>query len=223
MSNLGDYLGQLMAEIAMARMQADLETVRIAELYAAHPLLRTMAVPRLRLPDVDLDLPVLIRASEAPRDGETTRGGVQPREMRNTFESVLRTHLAKAGTSLSRMENTRLRATLADRERTRLSPAETAVDINRNADELTSAAMAVLGTPDAPVVDPVALKNDVRLAFLQLRTPPPRLDVIVSSAEIREGASNDNVTRIRLKITEQGVEWTSIETNGEMQDRLVPE
>ena len=32
MPYLGDYLGQLMAEIAIARMHADLETVRLAEM-----------------------------------------------------------------------------------------------------------------------------------------------------------------------------------------------
>ncbi len=41
MPNLGDYLGQLLSEITLARMHADLESIRIAELYAAHPLLRT--------------------------------------------------------------------------------------------------------------------------------------------------------------------------------------
>ena len=60
MPYLGEYLGHLMAELAIARMEADLETVRLAELYAAHPLLRSMPVPHLRLPDVDVDLPVLI-------------------------------------------------------------------------------------------------------------------------------------------------------------------
>ncbi len=64
MPNLGDYLGQLLSELSIARMQADLETVRLAELYAMHPLLRTMPVPHMRLPDVDLEIPVLIKASE---------------------------------------------------------------------------------------------------------------------------------------------------------------
>lgn len=89
MPYLGDYLGQLMAEIAIARMHADLETVRLAEIYAAHPLLRTMSVPRLRLPEVDLELPVLIEQVEETRAGGPARGGVTLGEIRRKFDDVL--------------------------------------------------------------------------------------------------------------------------------------
>ena len=86
MPYLGDYLGQLLSEIAIARMQADLETVRLAELYAAHPLLRTLPVPHLRLPEVALEIPVLIEASEEPRAGESARGGATLADMRLRFD-----------------------------------------------------------------------------------------------------------------------------------------
>ena len=89
MPYLGDFLGQLMSEIALARMQSDLETVRLAELYAEHPLLRTLPVPHLRLPNVDLEVPVLIQASEPPRADESPRGGVKVSELRRRFDAVL--------------------------------------------------------------------------------------------------------------------------------------
>src|SRR5688572_19693895 len=100
MSNLGDYLGQLMSEIAMARMQADLETVRLAELYASHPLLKHLPVPHVRLPDVDVDLPVLIKQAQPPREGESARGGISRTELRAKFRSLLDRELARAGVQL---------------------------------------------------------------------------------------------------------------------------
>src|SRR3989442_8134315 len=76
MPYLGDYLGHLLSEITTARVQADLESVRIADLYASHPLLRHMAVPRFRLPNVTIDAPVVITRMEEAPAGQPVRGGI---------------------------------------------------------------------------------------------------------------------------------------------------
>ena len=86
MPYLGDYLGQLLAEISLARLQADLETVMLAELYAAHSILRTMPVPHMRLPEVELDIPVLISDSEQPRADASTRGGATLADLGRKFD-----------------------------------------------------------------------------------------------------------------------------------------
>jgi hypothetical protein len=36
----------------------------VAELYADHPLLRNMPVPRFRMPDVEIDVPVVVKDTE---------------------------------------------------------------------------------------------------------------------------------------------------------------
>jgi hypothetical protein len=232
MTYLGDYLGQLMAEISMARMQADVETLRIAELYAAHPLLRTMPVPHVRLPNVDLDIPVLIKASAEPRAGESTRGGAPLAEMKRAFDNVLATTLARSHVALSAADTQRLHAALDERMTTHALPIEMSVDVLRVADDLTATALRVVGElrPVASGGEPAvsasvaaALRDAARVEFLKLRTDPPRLTVLVTSAEIREAGTGENVTRLHLKVTEEGVEWTSIETNGISRDRLVPE
>ncbi len=231
MSNLGDYLGQLMSEIAMARMQADLETIRLAELYASHPLLRHLPVPHIRVPDVDLDVPVLIKDAQPPRPGEGPRGGVPQEQLRSAFDALLNEQLQQSKAKLSATTAARLKAALDARDQARLR-LPLWIDVNRAADEYTATAADVLkevqtparrGVPPEAAIDAAALKDRVRQAFLQLRTEPPRLDVIVTSAEIREGATPDNLARIRLKITEQGVEWATIRSNGESRDLLVPE
>jgi len=215
---LGDYLGQLMSELAMARMQADLETVRLAELYAAHPLLRTMPVPHLRLPNVDLDVPVLVKQSQAPRPGESPRGGARLDALRAKFEEVLDRHLGGAA-ALTPVEKTRLRASLD--ERIRATPAETAVDVHKLADDFLERAAQSVGAKHPTLRD--ELRDKVRLEFLKLRSAPPRLDALVTSSELREAGTPDNIVRVRLKISEEGVEWSSVEVDGVRQDRLIPE
>ena len=232
MPYLGDYLGQLLAEISIARMQADLETVRLAELYASHPLLRTMPVPHVRLPDVDLEIPVVIKASEEPRAGESARGGSTLADASKKFDEVLATHLSKASIALSASDRKKLRSALDDRLALKRVPVEISVDVHRLADDLTATALNVIAElkpasdVEKPTVPPriaAELKDTVRLEFLKLRSPPPRLTVLVTSAEIREVGTAENMTRLRLKVSEQGVEWTTIELEGAQQERLVPE
>lgn len=231
MPNLGDYLGQLMSEIALARMQADLESVRIAELYAAHPMLRTLPVPHLRLPEVNLDVPVLIQASEPPREGETSRGGFEPSALRQRFSAVVRRVLDDSGVKLTGAEQSELDRRLDTRIARYQLPGEVAIDVGGIANELTSATMEHLTArkarrAGAALELPESLEAQLHQAavsdFLSERTQPPRLEVRVTSQELRE-AGPEAVTHLRMRITEQGLELTSIEGAKGRQDRLVPE
>ncbi len=62
MSELSETLGHLLCEITRARMAADRESVRIARQYAedADGLLRHFPVPRMRMPQLELTLPVVV-------------------------------------------------------------------------------------------------------------------------------------------------------------------
>jgi len=62
MSELSETLGHLLCEITRARMAADREAVRIAKQYAEDDsgLLRHFPVPRMRLPTLELTLPVVV-------------------------------------------------------------------------------------------------------------------------------------------------------------------
>jgi hypothetical protein len=223
MPNLGDYVGQLLSEISIARMHADLETVRLAELYAMHPLLRTMPVPHVRLPEVDLDIPVLIKAAEQPRVGESARGGLRLGDVRQQFDKVFAAHLSKAGVTLSATDQKKVRVAVEERLAVHAVPSETAIDVHRVADDLTAAALRAVQGLNITPANADEIKDAVRTEFLKLRTPPPRLNVLVTSAEIREAGTAENLTRLRLKVSEQGVEWTTVESEGVRRDRLVPE
>lgn len=232
MPYLGDYIGHLMSEMTIARMQADLEAVRVAELYASHPLLRFMPVPHFRLPEMDLDVPVVIKQVEEPRPEESPRGGVAIAELRKTFDQVLNRQFTKQGFEVTAENKKSLKAALDERISGLTQPRETAVDVHRIADELSNAAISTIREVQV-FREPVEkqrietleaeLKSAIKLEFLKLRKPPPRLNVLATTQEIREAGPAEIVTRIRLKLTEQAVEWTSVESEGQKQDRLVPE
>lgn len=62
MGDLNETLGHLLCEITRARMSADMEAVRIAKLYATDPdgLLQNFPIPRMRMPNVEVSLPVVV-------------------------------------------------------------------------------------------------------------------------------------------------------------------
>jgi hypothetical protein len=64
MPELSDFLGHILEEITRARIQADLEAIRTAKMYAADEtgLLKNFAVPRMRLPNIEISAPVIIIA-----------------------------------------------------------------------------------------------------------------------------------------------------------------
>lgn len=232
MPYLGDFLGLILSEITIARMQADLESVRIAELYSSHPLLKTMPVPHVRLPDVDVDVPVVIKQMEEPLAAQSPRGGAAIADLRRAFDGVLDAQLARIGRPLTAAERDRVRVSL-DASTARLAqPSETAVDVNRAADEFTTAALKAIettppppGAPATPVPPAVVtdLSQRARVEFLKARKPPPRLMALVTTSELREAGAAENLARLRLKISEQGLEWTTIESEGLTRERLIPE
>lgn len=67
--NLGDLLGAILSEATLARVHADLEAARVAELYASHPMLEGAPIPRFRLPEFTVNVPVVIK---------DTSGGTNP-------------------------------------------------------------------------------------------------------------------------------------------------
>ena len=57
---LGDYIGLILSELTIGRAQADVESVRIAEIYSTNKILKNFAVPRLRFENVEITMPVAI-------------------------------------------------------------------------------------------------------------------------------------------------------------------
>ena len=111
-------------------------------------------------------------------------------------------------------------------------PLDVAVDVKRVGDELSRAVLRMLtgsggliktGEPAQVKKLEEELKKAARIEFLKLCKPPPRLHVLVTTREIREAGPCEIITRFQLKITEEAFEWTTIESDGIEQDRLVPE
>jgi hypothetical protein len=232
MPYLGDYLGQLLSEMTMARVQADLEAVRMAEFYANHPLLKHLPVPHFRLPAVTLNVPVVIKEMEEPPPGESPRGSVSFPLLREHFDRILEEHLKRAKIRIPDTERARLNQALDETMSRLRQPPYVSVSVLNIADELVAAVSKVLTVPERQrgAIKPEQmgkladdLRAAVRLEFLNLRTEPPRLHVLVTTSEVREAGPQELLAHLNLSISEEAVEWTVIESQGRAYNKLVPE
>jgi len=155
--------------------------------------------------------------------------------MSQKFDEVLSDQLASAGIQVSEAVRTEIRTALDARMSAKDMPGEVSGDVRRVSDDLTVTAVRILeelstsaeasGTPAPEATAPIAdeLREAARLEFLKLRTAPPRIVAMVASSEVRALGGSENVTRLRLKVSEDGVEWATTDADGTERDRLVPE
>jgi hypothetical protein len=229
MPYLGDFLGQLLSEITVARMQSDLEAVRVAELYAGHPYLKFFAVPRVRLPQLTLDVPVVIERSGIGTDPAVA---AVVSAWRERFAGLLAQFLERMQLNLSAGDRRALEVGL-DRAWARLeTQPEGLASPALVADELVLSVVQTLGKGEggAAPVGParleqlaVELRTAAREAFTQAQAALPRLIVRVGTAQLREAGPLESLTRLHLTVTENAVEWTVVDMQGEAKPRLIPE
>ncbi len=90
---LKDYLGSLVKDLNEARHIADIETARIAEIYANDPLLKHFSVPRMKILETELTIPIAVDHLEHsitteydPIDNQKLYAAVY-KELKNTTET----------------------------------------------------------------------------------------------------------------------------------------
>lgn len=86
MITLKDYIGKIYKEVTNAKVQSDIETLAIAQEYAANPLLKHFSVPNIRIKNMELNIPVAVDKTESVVRDYTERE-VKDIYM-NAFESV---------------------------------------------------------------------------------------------------------------------------------------
>jgi len=219
---LRDLLGALASDVTAARAHADLEAMRIARIYRADPLLRTLPVPLFRLADLTVSLPLAITAvpsvAQSPPVSLSLAASV-------VLALVLSEVSKRGGESTGELTAELARAIEGERVRLEREP-EAMREPVAVADALVSAALAALtGVQRALVAAEDAdgrLEQELRLAararILQL-TPAPGVQIAATTAAVDAVSARDSLVQLRVNLSEGGVQWTI----GEHADHLVPE
>ena len=225
MPNLGDFIGELIGEVALARFRADAETARIAEIYASHELLKHFSVPRYRLPEVNIEVPAIFPEEDVDTE---MPGKLRPNQVLPLFESAFEQALVRQG--ISTPPSAPWRKTLGSRINRELREILSS-DLQPTAEKIADKLLGAVGKvpkisqeiKEALPKITKELRQDLIQRILAARASATRIQVIVSTASIREVSDPDRIVRLRLSLREDSVEWVTIETEQGSQQRLVPE
>jgi hypothetical protein len=227
MPNLGDYLGQIMAEITLARMQGDIAALKIAEQYAANDYLKYLSVPRFRIPNIEIDMPIVIKKVLVPQEDNPKEWNKFIAQIKNITDIKFNAVITERKINLEQEDIKYIRDVL-NNECVELSKGSV-FNLFSVANNLASVfsntlrKIGVLKDPKELNVIEIDLTKKLKAEFIKLKVPQIRLEVLVSSSEIKEAGPDDVLTRLHLKINEEGFEWTTIEVDGIEKDRLVLE
>lgn len=231
MPTLGDYLGLILSEFTRARMNADIESVRIARLYAGDPMLRTMPIPHFRLPNIEMDIPVIVSDMDDVGADPTPTVSDLP-AIRKSFDTVFIKMLEKDKIKITPTNKKKLKSVLDAEFKKMHRPVDVPVDIGLIAEKLSKISSDLIrkfGYHSGTDGDLLSKKFNAELKeaaiseFGKFYKPLPRLHTLVKTAEIREAGPSENITRIHMKISEEGFELLKEEIEDESYDRLVPE
>ncbi len=212
MPKLGEFIGALLADAVQARVRADLEAVKIAEVYSGHELLKHLSVPRFRMPDLTVDVPVLVSSVEGSTAEPGGRSFSQPTPAEVT--RVVRAGLKRSGIRLARADAEKVTEAVADRAeelfetgpQVLLSPATVSRELAATAADAVKAALRRDAPPERVEALQAATRTSMAALLSTKLVESPHLQVVVTSGEIKSHADNESVVRLRLTITEDAVE-----------------
>lgn len=242
MSELSETLGHLLCEITRARMAADRESVRIARQYAEDDggLLRHFPVPRMRMPQLELTLPVVV--SHIP-EGYVTR--VAPDMLVSALSANLREALKAQSIHVSTTEIRRIvradpnlsQGLVSDQLSTQLT--EQLHDHTRRlVDRQAAKAAKVAGSDQAASASQSAerfkaiaaiIRTEVNRTLDALPQRPVGISIDARTQQVKEANQGGSFClNLKLNVTEEGLDML-FEEPGSGQDRspvlsrLVPE
>jgi hypothetical protein len=209
MPKLGEVIGAMLSDVARARVRADIEAMRIADAYSDDPLLKHLPVPRFRLPDIVIDVPVLVSGVDEPSEA-----GAPSKPTEAEIRQAAREGIAQSGLRLTQKQVDSVSAVLVKRANQLF---ETDAPSVRSpgwvANELGSAVVeAVRGVSERDFssrqLEALAASTKASMTALAAAklVPPPSVNVAVTSGAIKEHADNESVVRIRLTISEDAYE-----------------
>ncbi len=240
MADLSEFLGNIVSSVSNARVQADIETVRIANEYAKNDLLQHFAVPRMRFNDVEIKIPVALESSrnKQPIGYES----INPQTIASTtYIELLRIlEVDKLPIEVSRGLRSAIGTELQILQlKLQEKPVENPLNIfisNVNARLMVDldAISKLLGRkPQTDKVARLAIQNklsdNLKEALKNEVKQKPILEngkfinVIIEADRLKE-IKSENIFTITMKISEEGMEWHKIENNkGEILTKLMPE
>jgi len=273
MADLDQVLGAVLTSLAQARRMADEQTTAIAQYYQTSPLLKGMTAPRIRLPEVVVDVPLIIDQLDAGKPPvfaspkelsalavdaavRTAQAADVPMSaaVRDSLSAAIRGQMERVmaqldvGKAAPELVQESLAATVdpalhapigrvVQARVSTLSRLATQAEAKARSKAASAAGVAAsraaglsANAPSLPNVMVVqanvlaAAKEAIRLAAIKEPGRAATLKTSVLTGDIKERATPETVTRLKLVLREEGMEWQEVrQANGSTTAMLTPE
>jgi hypothetical protein len=210
MADLGDLLGSLMCGVIRARRMADEQTAALAEYYKSNPLLEGLSVPRIRIPELTIEMPMLIENQVDGQSGEME----EPTKIADAAVAQLKTTLVKHNIKINPAFNEAFSIEVKNRlELMKQTEApimkETVVRSVQDAFAATMIKKKTSLNATHKEVIAKALRAGVYTACIAKEPVASSIVANIRTAEVKEQASNTTVVRLKITLKEEGLEWAT--------------
>ncbi len=210
MADLGDLLGSLMTGLIRARRMADEQTAALAEYYREQPLLEGLSVPRIRIPELTIDMPFIIDNHVAGEAGQMQ----EPKKVVTAVDKSMTSAMSRANVAVTPEFTKKFDANMESRLTLMRDSGMPVMKeaIARSAQDAFIEVAAKENIKISPTQrDSIA--KDIRAEALVVgivkQPVAPIVDANIKTADVKEKASPTSVVRLKITLKEEGLEWAT--------------
>ena len=213
MADLGDLLGSLMCGVIRARRVADEQTAVLAEYYKSNPLLEGLSVPRIRIPELTIEMPMLIEDQVNGQTGEMA----DPEKIAAAVDAQLKTTLTTHNIRISPAFHAAFVTEVKNRLELVQQSATPVMNetVARTVQAAFAATVAKMKTSlNATHKEAIAKDLRAKVATASISREPVAANILanIRTADVKEQSSNTSVVRLKITLKEEGLEW-GVQTN----------
>ena len=232
MTKLNEIIGSIVSSLADAKMMSDVQTAKIAQAYSEHHLLQHFSVPRMRIDDIELTIPIAVESGY--EKVKITYEELDIEQFNSIVYRIL-TSLTLNSLKLSDTLSQRIQQEISHQTKILESDVKKALNltplesfsrniVNYYIDALSGINLDSKGRFDRSEISG-SLEKQLTEQFKMVREEKTleTLDVIVEAHRLREFRS-ENIVHIKIKMSESGMEWNIFEdAEGNVKKKLLPE
>lgn len=224
MTDVGEIIGSLMTGLINARRVADEHTAALAEHYKDNPLLEGLSIPRIRIPELTVDMPILLEEFEEARHVEMKA----PDAIANDVLANVKTTISGMNVDVDdRFYNELEKDILDDLHAIKEKGHVVRESVIRSVQDVLSKNIKSKNI-ELSLSNNETLNKEMRKKIysscIVKESKPTLIKANAITADVKEKASPNNVVRIKITLKEEGLEWTSqVNDSGQLTSTLQPE
>ncbi|WP_158972779.1 amidase [Paraglaciecola sp. L3A3] len=231
MSELSEVLGAVMISLVHARRLADEETAAVAEYYKDNPLLEGMSLPRVRVPELTIDMPITFEQHIPAKDAELDTPSNIHKALMEQFKQSLDDEdiLSKTKSFQASFDKESKLALdkISEMQRSGNTRVTREALLRSIDDAFAKSLKKNTANKEIPFEKTQVVNKSIRHKLSQValksNSYPLSLVANATTSSIKESTNPANSVRLQITLREEGLEWATSSQDGKIKNRLQPE